>query len=440
MTLLIQKARYVVRSARRVERDADVLIEGRQIAAIGPDLGAAVAGGGRPTVLDGRDRAVIPGLVNAHTHVYQCFLRGRSDTLGMDEWLSTVVYPLRRVLRQPEAAAEIGASGGRLAGLEMLKNGTTSFIDMEASPPAAWEAWQQVGIRGLAALTFADQHLPPELQMPLAERQARLLELVEAGLAAAGRSTTLGLMLAPAAPRMCSQALLAWAAELAGRLDLPVQTHAATALPAPGEPSSIAWLEQAGLLTERTSLAQCVCLPADDVERVAASGASAVHCPKSNMKLGSGVAPVPALAARGVAVALGNDGPASNDLLDMFEEMRAAALLHKVTSGAEALPAETVFAMATEHGARAAGLNAGTLDPGRLADLALVDLNRPHLAPDHDIVPLLVYCARGSDVDTVIVDGRVVVEQGRPVLVDEAEVVREARAVAAAWLPRAFPN
>jgi 5-methylthioadenosine/S-adenosylhomocysteine deaminase len=297
-----------------------------------------------------------------------------------------------------------------------------------------------VGVRGLAALTFADLHLPPALQMPLAERKARLLDLVEAGLAAAARSTTLGLMLAPAAPRLCSQALLQWAAELAGRLGLRVQTHAATALASPGEPSSIAWLDEAGLLTGRTLLAQCVCLSVEDFERVVARGAIPVHCPKSNMKLGSGVAPVPALLARGLTVALGNDGPASNDLLDMFEEMRAAALLHKVTGGADALPAETAFAMATEHGARAAGLDAGTLDPGRLADLALIDLNRPHLAPDHAIVPLLVYCGRGSDVDTVIVDGRVVLTAGRPVRLGEAEVLCEARAVAAAWLPRAFPN
>jgi 5-methylthioadenosine/S-adenosylhomocysteine deaminase len=391
-------------------------------------------------VLDGRHRAVIPGFVNAHTHVYQSFLRGRRDTLGLDEWLRDVVYPFRQLMRQPDAAAAVAASGGRLAGVEMVKNGTTSFIDMEATPPEAWEAWHQAGLRGTAALTFADQHLPAELQMPLAERQARLLELIETAREAAERWPTLGLMLAPAAPRMCSQALLEWAGDLARRLDLPLQTHAATAPPAPGEPSSIAWLDQAGLLTARTSLAQCVYLPEADLERIVASQAIPVHCPKSNMKLGSGVAPVPRLLARGVTVALGNDGPASNDLLDMFEEMRAAALLHKVESGATALPAQTAFAMATEHGARAAGLNAGTLDPGRLADLVMIDLDRPHLVPDHDIVPLLVYCGRGSDVETVIVDGRVVVQGGRPLLVDEAEVVREARAVGAAWLPRAFMN
>jgi 5-methylthioadenosine/S-adenosylhomocysteine deaminase len=440
MTLLIRQARYVIRSAHRVERDVDVLIEGRYLAAIGPRLPAQAAPGSQLTVLDGRDRAVIPGLINAHTHVYQAFLRGQRDTLDLDTWLRTVVYPLRQVMRQPEAASAVGRSGGRLAGVEMLKNGTTSFIDMEASPPEAWEAWQQVGVRGTVAFTFADEHLPPELHIPLAERQARLVELVEVAQATAARTGTLGVMLAPASPRMCSQALLAWAAELAERLNLRVQTHAATAGPAAGEPSSIAWLDEAGLLTERTSLAQCTYLPEADLERVAASGAIPVHCPKSNMKLGNGVAPVPELLARGVSVALGNDGPASNDLLDMFEEMRAAALLHKVTGGAAALPAQTVFAMATEHGARVAGLNAGTLDPGRLADLALIDLNRPHLVPDHDIVPLLVYCGRGSDVDTVIVDGQVVLQNGRPTLVDEAEVVREARTVAEAWLPQAFPN
>ncbi len=440
MALLIRNARYVVRSADRVERDVDILLEGRHIKAIGAGLATAAEPDTGLTVLDGRDRAVIPGLVNAHTHTYQSFLRGRSDTLDLESWLHSVVYPLRQVLRWPEAASAVGRSGGRLAAVEMLKNGTTSFIDMEASPPEAWAAWQEVGLRGTVAFTFADQNLPPDLQIPLAERQARVLALVEAALAAAERASTLGVMLAPAAPRMCSQPLLEWAAELAQRLDLRVQTHAATAKPAPGEPSSIAWLDRAGLLNERTSLAQCLYLPEADLERVSASRAIPVHCPKSNMKLGSGVAPVSEMLARGLPVALGNDGPASNDLLDMFEEMRAAALLQKVHGGASALPAQAAFAMATEHGARAAGLNAGTLDPGRLADLALINLNRPHLVPDHDIVPLLVYCARGSDVETVIVDGRVVLQAGRPTRVDEADVVREARAVGAAWLPQAFPN
>ena len=436
MSLLIRQARYVIRSAQRVERDVDVLIEGRHIRAIAPRLEAETARGSGPVVIDGRAHAVIPGLVNAHTHLYQSFLRGRSDTHDLDRWLRDIVYPFRQVLRQPEAAAAVGYSGGRMAGVEMLKNGTTSFIDMEASPPEAWRAWDEVGLRGAVAFTFADEHLPRALQIPLPERQARLLELVEAALAEAARTGRLGVLLAPASPRLCSQALLTWAAELAERLDLRAQTHAATSRPAPGEPSSIAWLAQAGLLSPRMSLAQCTYLPPDDLDRVVASGAVVVHCPKSNMKLGNGVAPVPQLLAHGVPVALANDGPASNDGLDMFEEMRAAALLHKVRGGAQALTAQAVFEMATEHGARAIGLNAGTLDPGRLADLALIDLNRPHLVPDHDIVPLLVYCAHGRDVDTVIVDGQVVLANGRPTRVDEAEIVREARATAAAWLPQ----
>jgi 5-methylthioadenosine/S-adenosylhomocysteine deaminase len=440
VAILIKNAQYVVRSASHVESNVDVLIEGHAISAIGHQLAERAGASGGLTVLDGRDRAIIPGFVNAHTHLYQCFLRGLGDGLELDGWLRDIVYPFRQVLREAAAAKAVAASSGRLASLEMLKNGTTSFIDMEATPREAWEAWQQVGIRGTVAFTFADRGLPPPLEMPLAERQARLLEALEAAREAASRCPTLGIMLAPATPSMCTQALLLWAGEIAQRMNLSIQTHAAATAPAHGEPSSIAWLDQAGLLSERTSIAQCVHLTAADVERVVNGRAIPVHCPKSNMKLGSGVAPVPNLLARGVPVALGNDGPASNDLLDMFEEMRAAALLHKLMAGPAALPVETVFAMATENGARAAGINAGRLDPGRLADVVLIDLNRPHLTPPHDIVPLLVYCGRGSDVDTVIVNGRIVVQAGKAVLVDEAEAVREARAVAAAWLPRAFVN
>ncbi|MCC7361562.1 MAG: amidohydrolase [Anaerolineales bacterium] len=435
MSLLIRQARYVIRDAHRIERDVDLLIEGRHIRAIAPNLQAESAPGCAPVMIDGRNHAVIPGLINAHTHLYQAFLRGRSDTLDREGWLREVIYPFRPTLHHPPAAAAIGYSAGRLAGLEMLKNGTTSFIDMQASPPEAWRAWEELGIRGAVALTFADEHLPPALPVALAECQARLLDLAEAARAAAVRTGRLGVLLAPAAPRLCSQAFLTWAADLAERLDLRVQTHAAGP-PLPGEPSPLSWLAQAALLNERTSLAQCTHLSPADLDLIVDSGATVIHCPKSDMKLGQGIAPVPWLRARGAPVALANDGPASGDLLDMFEEMRAAALLHKVRGDAETLTAQAAFVMATEHGARAAGLNAGTLDPGRLADLALIDLNRPHLVPDHDIVPLLVYCAHGSDVDTVIVDGQVVVARGRPTRVDEAEVLREARATAAAWLPQ----
>jgi 5-methylthioadenosine/S-adenosylhomocysteine deaminase len=444
MALLIRQASYVVRSADRVERDVDVLIDGRQIAAIGPDLRAqpAAAGDGL-VVLDGRQRAVAPGMVNAHTHLYQSFLRGLRSDLGLDDWLQAIVYPFRTAMRQ-SPAREVEASTARVGCLEMLKNGTTSFIDMESSSEAAWQAWQQVGLRGIVAYTMADVGLPPALATSLQERQERILAFIQAGRAMTERSTSFGMMLAPATPLMCSQALLQWTADMAQRFDLGVHTHAAEAatevstVRAEHSASPIGWLDEAGLLSPRTSLAHCIHLSDADRRLICERGAIPVHCPKSNMKLGSGVAPVPELLRLGVHVALANDGPASNDVLDMFEEMRTAALLHKVQGGAAALAPQTAFRMATEYSAQAAQLNAGTLDPGRLADLILVDLDRPHLVPLHDVVSTLVYCAHGSDVETVIVDGRIVLRDRQPVLVDEAEVVGEARAVGAKWYARAF--
>jgi 5-methylthioadenosine/S-adenosylhomocysteine deaminase len=433
MPVLIQDARYVVRDAARVERDADVWIEGRRIRAVGKNLAPTAGGRGDLTVIDARGQALIPGLVNAHTHLYQCLLRGLRDDLPLEGWLQAVVFPFLKVSRAAYPDWEVMAAAARLGCAEMLKNGTTSFIDMEGSCEAAWAAWQEVGIRGVLAIVFSDQRVPDDVRLPLAAVQARVTEQLELGLAAAHGSTTLAFMLAPATPLMCSRPLLEWAADMAENYDVAIHTHAcetacevADAKRATGL-SPIQLLDAAGALTCRSSLAHCVHIGHDDLELIAARGAIPVHCPKSNMKLGSGTAPIPQMLAHGLRVALANDGPASNDLLDMFEEMRTAALLHKVQGGAGALLAETVFRMATEYGAAACGIEAGTIDPGKLADLALIDLNQPHLTPDHDIVPLLVYCGRGSDVRTVIVDGRVVVCDRHLVLADEDEIIREAR-------------
>ncbi|MCC7361538.1 MAG: amidohydrolase [Anaerolineales bacterium] len=437
MSILIRQARYLIRSADRVERDVDVLIHGRRIAAIGPNLEAELTTAGKMTVLDGRARAVMPGLINAHTHLYQCVLRGLHSDLPLEPWLQAVVFPYRRQARlaYPDEAMMVAASRAGCA--EMLKNGTTAFIDMDSTIGAAWRAWQEMGIRGAAAFNVANAQIPPELVAPLADIQRRVLEQLAECRALAAETPTLSFMIAAASPQMCSRPLLEWIAATAEAEGIMIHGHCAETAVEFRETvdetgfTPVGWLAEAGMLTPHTSLAHCVHVTPADRALLAEHETIPVHCPKSNMKLASGVSPAPAMLGAGIAVALANDGPASNDLQDMFEEMRFAALLHKVEGQADALTAQDAFRMATEHSARAAGIDAGVLDPGRLADVVLLNLEQPHLAAPGEIVPLLVYCAQGRDVDTVIVDGRIVVAGGRLTLADEAEIVERARRLGA---------
>jgi 5-methylthioadenosine/S-adenosylhomocysteine deaminase len=429
---LIRSARFVVRSATRVDEDVDILIKGTSISAVGRDL---IPLGERIEdleVINAQKHAVIPGLVNAHTHLYQTLLRGLRDDLRLDAWIQKNIFPYHTVIRKSERGVEADLCAARLGCAEMLKNGTTSFIDMDSTNPAVWAAWQEIGIRGTAAFSFADLGLPAELQRSQNSLKDRVLSALEAYRSFENTGRTLGFMLAPALG-MCSRELLEWAGLVANNQKLRVHVHAAEVandvhiMQEKYGLSPIEWLHSFGLLSHRTSLVHCVHVSEDDISLISESGAIIVHCPKSNMKLGSGAAPVAKFLSAGIPVALANDGPASNDLLDMFEEMRAAAFLNHLIAESTIFGAREVFRMATEQGAKACGIEAGTIDPGKLADLTLINLDRPHLSPVLDIVPLLVYCGKGSDVDMVIVNGEVVVKGGKIVRATEADIVQRGR-------------
>ena len=185
----------------------------------------------------------------------------------------------------------------------------------------------------------------------------------------------------------------------------------------------VAYAHSLGVLGPKTTAVHCVHVTDAEIDLLRETETTAVHCPKSNLKLGSGVAPVPKMLARGVRVAVAADGAASNDTLDMFEETRLTALLHKgVAEDPTVITARQAFRMATEGGARAAGIDAGALDPGKLADLAIIDLDQAHLQPVHDIINALVYCAKSSDVATTIIGGQIVMRDGEITTVDEAAV------------------
>jgi 5-methylthioadenosine/S-adenosylhomocysteine deaminase len=438
--IVIRNASFVVRDADRVERDADVLIDRNRIVAVGhglrvPDVDVEI--------LDGRNRAVIPGLINAHGHLYQSFLKGLRDDVGLVEWCDTTLYPMAYEIHRlhwREGDETCGYHWAVLSAIEMLRGGVTCTADMNMNMDTVFAGWLDVGIRGVGAIALSDRWLPDALRRSPAETRAEAVRLAEKWSATGG---TVSVVLAPSTPFLCSRDLLEWSRDQAARIGIGLQIHLAetryevenvrreTGL------TPVAYAHSLGLLGSGTSAVHCVHVTDEEIALLAESGATVVHCPKSNLKLGSGIAPVPKMLRAGVPVALAADGAASNDTLDMFEEARVCALIHKgVAEDPTVISARDVFRMATQGGARALGIAAGVVEPGMLADLALVALDRPHLMPLHDIVNTLVYCAKSSDVATTIVDGRIIMRDWQMQTVDEERCVREAAAYGARMYER----
>lgn len=439
MTLLIHRAAYLLRNVHRIERDTDLLIEGNHIVAVGRDLSAP------PGVerIDAQGCAVIPGLVNAHTHLYQNFLKGVGAGLRLVPWCDAVLFPMvDAILQEQRAGSQRPAYlWSALGALEMIRAGTTCCQNLDVSADGIFQAWADVGLRGVGAITLADAWIPAGVMTESDRLKQSALKYVARRHNPTSRIT---ISLGPSAPFLCSDGLLEWVRDTAEAHDLGVHVHVSETAEEI-ENALREWgmrplerLESLGLLNERLSAVHCVHLNRAEGELLARHGATVVHCPKSNMKLADGAMDWPALKGAGVEVALGNDGCASNDLLDMWEEMRAAALLAAITADdpAAITPAD-VFHAATEGGARACRVDAGTLDPGRLADVTIVDLGGAHLRPTHDILQTLVYCARAADVRDTIIDGQMVMRQRRILSVDEGSLVDEADAVGQELFDRA---
>lgn len=431
MTLLIRHATYLLRDAGHIERDRDLLIEGSRIAAVGHDLPVPP----KTEVIDARGCAVIPGLINAHTHLYQNFLKGVGAGLRLVPWCEAVLFPIVDVILQEQLAGNQRPAylWSALGSLDMIRAGTTCCQNLDVSMDGIFQAWADVGLRAVGAITLADDWIPADIMTDSDRLKQSALNYVERWHNPAGRIT---ISLGPSAPFLCSDDLLAWARDTAEAHYLGIHIHVSETADEV-EAALRDWgmrplerLEALGLLSERVSAVHCVHVNEAEIELLARHGVTVVHCPKSNMKLADGAMSWPALKAAGVEVALGNDGCASNDLLDMWEEMRAAALLGSIAADnpAAITPAD-VFRAATEGGAQACRVDAGTLDPGRLADLVIVDLSAPHLRPIHNILLTLVFCARAADVRDVIIDGQVVMRQRQVLTVDETALVAEADAV-----------
>lgn len=429
----------------------DVLIEGDRIAAAGPGLGA----GPDVEVLDARACLVMPGLVNAHMHAHNTLARGAVDGLPLELWLQRLaLHVAGRTAREIYVGAALGA-------IEMLRSGTTCACDMIQVLPwptdealeAVARAYADVGLRAVIAPQVADlpfygglaglaELLPPALRqevdrrpsVPRHEVLAVLWRFARGWHRAAGGRIRVGV--GPTLATVCSRELLEACAELASQQGLVVQTHlsetkgeAVTARAAFGK-SFTAYLDEVGLLGPSTVLAHGVWIDERETALIASRGSSVAHNPISNLKLGAGIAPLVALLAHGCNVALGTDGAASSDNLNLFGPMRLAAILPRVVEpNYERWPAAAdAFRMATVSGARAAGLGGelGEIRTGLLADLVLLDLGANSFHPANDLLNQVVYCEVGSAVRTVLVGGRVVVRDGKLETVDEMALLAEA--------------
>uniref|UniRef100_A0A7J3VUE8 Amidohydrolase n=1 Tax=Caldiarchaeum subterraneum TaxID=311458 RepID=A0A7J3VUE8_CALS0 len=423
---------------RRIIRDGCVLVEDDLVELVGSrELVLPHAAGAE--VVDAEGCLIIPGLVDTHVHLAQALLRGVvPDNLTLIPWLRNWVWRLQGVYDESDARASAA-----LCILEMLKTGTTSFIEVHIHTRYGFngiaELVERSGIRGVLSKAVMDMKgyaaaenaLPPGM---VEDREACVREFKQMHSRWAGRAdgridVWLGLRSAGAV----SEDLYHEAAALAREYDTGITNHVAEVREdveyyrrAFGTTVS-GFLERFNLLGERRVYAHCVWVDEDDMKKFAATGTTVAHCPSSNMKLGSGIAPVSDMLRHGVNVGLGCDGGPSNDAYDMIREMKTAALLQKVrTHNPDTLTAWDVLEMATRNGARAMGrLNRlGSIEPGKKADLVVVSLKRQSVSPLSNPLYLLVYAASGADVRDVMVDGRFVVRDGRCLTLNEEEIIK----------------
>lgn len=394
----------------------DIAVRGNRIAEVGTGLRAKYPGA---EVIPGENSLVMPGLINCHTHAAMTLLRSYADDMPLMEWLSQKIWPREAHLKREDIYW-----GSQLSVLEMIKSGTTTFADMYFYMAETARAAEESGIRAVLSRGMVGNGDKAQFALDDSE------EFVKAWHGKAeGRITCL---LGPHAPYTCPPAYLEKVMALADRLDVGLHIHLAeTAVEVEDITKQygkrpIELMESIGLFEKRHVLAaHCIHLNENEMDILVRRKAGIAHNPESNMKLASGVAPIPQLLAKGALVGLGTDGASSNNNLDLLEEMRTCALLHKVfTKDPLVMPAYQVLYMATALGAQALALpDLGMIKPGALADLLIVDLHQPHLTPMYDPVANMVYAAQSSDVKTVLIDGRVVMRDRQVLTVDEEKIL-----------------
>ena len=395
------------------------------------------------TIIEADGCVVLPGFVQTHLHLCQTLFRGAADDLSLIDWLKKRVWPMEAA----HTAASIAASA-RLGIAELIKGGTTCALTMEtvSHTDEVFKVVDETGFRATVGKCMMDkgEEVPPGLQEETEASIAASIALLDKWNGRAdGR---IRYCFAPRFAISCTSALLSTVAQLARQRGVMIHTHASenktecAMVEQETGMRNIAYLESVGISGKHVALAHCVHVDSDELNLLSSSGTNVVHCPSSNLKLGSGIAPVKEMLQAGVSVSLGADGAACNNRLDMFTEMRTAALLQKALHGPEVLPARQALRMATIEGAKAMGLDQeiGSIEPGKRADIVVLNISVLHATPAPiDIASAIVYSAQPEDVQTVIIDGRIVLRDRELLTLDEAKVRSDANEQAVELFKRA---
>ena len=430
-SILIKNGFLITLDAADRRLSADLLVAGDRIQAIGQDLESPGA-----RVIDARGRLVLPGFVQAHLHLCQSLFRGMADDQPLLGWLDTITGLESRYT--PETLY----TAARLGLAEMIKSGATALIDMGTlhHQDSVFQAIAESGMRAQAGKAMMDltENLPPALRETTEDSLRESMELLHRWHGKENGRSRYGF--APRWQLWNTEGLLKEIKQEADRHGAGIHGHA-------GEISAevpqmlrergyrnLKYLEHIGVVGSNVQMAHCIWLDDEELRVLEETGTHVLHCPCCNLKLGSGMARIPEMLARGINVALGSDGAPSNNNLDIFVEMRFASLIQKYRLGAEAMPAGAVLRIATQGGGRALGMGdqLGSLEPGKKADLIILDGGSLHAAPfadfeSQDPVGRIVSSFQSSSVRTSLIDGRVVLEEGRLLTMDEDQVLAEAR-------------
>lgn len=416
----------LIRNAYLDGKQQDVLIEGNRITRISDSITPR----GDETLIDATGKAIIPGMINTHTHAAMTLLRGYGDDLPLMTWLQDYIWPVEDQMTKEDVYI-----GAKLACLEMIKTGTTCFLDMYMHPLECARAVEETGLRAVLSYTLFDQGNPERAALDR-KRSAEYLE------AFSKLSDRVQFNLGPHAIYTVSAEQLQFCHRFAQEHDLSIHLHLSETKGEVEEcvrlhgTTPVRYLERIGILSPRLILAHVIWVDDEELDLLAKYNVKVVHNPASNMKLASGYAfRYEEMKNRGISVGVGTDGCSSSNNLDMFTAMRLASYLGKVWRfDSTAVNAPDIYASATKIGADILGIDAGVIAEGKLADLCLIDLQRPEMVPVHDLTSNLVYSASGSFVDTTIVDGRILMQGGK--VEGEEEIIANARRTAERLIPK----
>lgn len=373
-------------------------------------------------VIDGKNKAIIPGMVNTHTHAAMCLFRGYADDMKLDEWLQNKIWPLESKLRADDVYW-----GTKLACLEMIKTGTTTFNDMYFFMESAAKAVDEMGMRAVLSYGFIDLFNDEKREKEIKKTKETIRNIENM------HNDRIKPALGPHAVYTVSEEGLRWVKNYADEKGLLVHFHLSETKKEnidfikKHNKRPVKYLDEIGFLDKKLIAAHCIWLNDDDINLLEKHNVKISYNPTSNMKLASGVMNYQKM--KKLSLSLGTDGCASNNNLDMFEEMKIGSLLQKSYFNDETImPAKEIFGMATKNGAKAIGFNAGKIEEGKLADVLLIELERSELTPNHNLISNLVYSGNGSVVDTTICNGKILMENRK--VKGEEEILEKGKKVA----------